>query len=104
MVDEEKKTKRLFEKISEGNRSDSLVISRLPKELKEFIVSFSKEHCCGDYGWALSLLLGPVSEFVHSFKLHLDDHEVRISALEEKGKDTGKDEPSERKKEMKRFL
>lgn len=60
-----------------------LVVERIPKDLKKFIVDFAHEHCCGDYGWALNMLIGPIISNDDMIKSILSDHEKRLSKLED---------------------
>lgn len=99
----EKEEKRLFDALTKSPNSESLHIARLPVDLKNFLQDFANKHCCGDYGWALSVLLGPVTEFIHTFKQISDDQEARLMALERKLDKKEEVKPSSKEKQ-KRFI
>ena len=59
--------------------------------MKKFILDYAHAHCCGDYGWALSMLIGPVSEVNANIKAILEEHEARIVKLEQQKNSKEKD-------------
>ena len=67
-----------------------LVVERIPKDLKQFIIDFAHKHCCGDYGWALNMLIGPVTHSNDAFRAVIEDHEARLNKLENKPKEEPK--------------
>jgi len=60
----------------------NLKISRVPEKLKSYLIDYANENCCGDYGWALSVLLGPQIEKNNVLLERLKKLENRLEQLE----------------------
>jgi hypothetical protein len=59
-----------------------LEISRIPKDVKKLIVDYANKHCCGDYGWAISVLLGPINEEIVSLIDAVNELDERLKKVE----------------------
>ena len=81
-TEDQEKIEELKTRIFKSPNASDLYIARIPKEMKQFLTEFANEHCCGDYGWALSMLLGPMTEELKNLQIIIEDMDKRLSVLE----------------------
>ena len=77
--------KDIKERVFKHSKAESLEINRVPTLTLEAFKEFSNQECAGDYGMALKVLVDEhlgIQPAFNGITSVLDEHEVRISHLE----------------------